>query len=219
MDDLSLLRTRRWLAGVLPAWVRNPIEFLHLVALRHRNGVTVGRGARLHGSPIVEVAAGSTISIGRAASLISSASATALGVAHPVVLRTLAPEARIRIGDDCGLSGTSVCAVVRVEFGDRVLVGADALVTDTDFHPIDILPRRYEQVPRAHPEDEVRIGDDVFIGARAVVLAGSTIGDGSVIGAGSVLKGEIPSGVVASGNPCRVVRSLGSAPTSKREPS
>jgi acetyltransferase-like isoleucine patch superfamily enzyme len=57
----------------------------------------------------------------------------------------------------------------------------------------------------------VVIGDDVFIGTRVTVLPGSTIGSGSVIGAGSVVSGNIPSGVVAAGNPCRVIRSLSTA--------
>jgi maltose O-acetyltransferase len=54
----------------------------------------------------------------------------------------------------------------------------------------------------------VHIGRDVFIGARTVVLKGSRIGDGTVIGAGSVVSGDIPAGVIAAGNPCRVVRRL-----------
>ena len=52
----------------------------------------------------------------------------------------------------------------------------------------------------------VRIGRNCRIGAGAVVLPGVTIGDNAVIGVGSVVSKDIPSNVVAVGNPCRVLR-------------
>lgn len=52
----------------------------------------------------------------------------------------------------------------------------------------------------------VTIGNDVWIGGHTVVTQGVAIGDGTVIGAGSVVTRDIPAGVVAVGNPCRVVR-------------
>ncbi|MCV6039074.1 galactoside O-acetyltransferase, partial [Escherichia coli] len=51
--------------------------------------------------------------------------------------------------------------------------------------------------------------DNVWIGANSVVLPGVTIGENSVIGAGSVVTKDIPSNVVAVGNPCRVLREIG----------
>ena len=52
------------------------------------------------------------------------------------------------------------------------------------------------------------IQDDVFLGARCIVLKGVTIGAGTVVGAGSVVSRSLPSGVVAAGNPARVIRAL-----------
>ncbi len=57
----------------------------------------------------------------------------------------------------------------------------------------------------------VTIGSDVWLGGNVVVLPGVTIGDGSVIGAGSVVVKDIPSGVLAVGNPCKVVRPITAA--------
>ena len=56
---------------------------------------------------------------------------------------------------------------------------------------------------------DIVIGNDVWIGYEAVILAGVTVGDGSVIGAGSVVTKDVPGGVVAAGNPCRVLREIG----------
>lgn len=54
----------------------------------------------------------------------------------------------------------------------------------------------------------VTIGQNVWIGGGAIILTGVTIGDNTTIGAGSVVTCDIPSGVVAVGNPCRVIRTL-----------
>ena len=55
----------------------------------------------------------------------------------------------------------------------------------------------------------VTIGNDCWLGAGVMVCPGVTIGNGCVIGAGSVVTKDIPSGVVAVGNPCRVMRQVG----------
>ena len=55
----------------------------------------------------------------------------------------------------------------------------------------------------------VHIGRNCWIGAGAIIVPGITIGDNVVIGAGSVVTKDIPSGVVAVGNPCRVLREVG----------
>ena len=56
--------------------------------------------------------------------------------------------------------------------------------------------------------DPITVGDDVWIGGMVCVMPGVTIGSGSVIGAGSVVINDIPEGVLAAGNPCRVIRKL-----------
>ncbi len=55
----------------------------------------------------------------------------------------------------------------------------------------------------------ITVGKDCWIGAGSIILGGVTIGDNTTIGAGSVVTRDIPAGVVAAGNPCRVIRTLG----------
>lgn len=71
-------------------------------------------------------------------------------------------------------------------------------------HPLDAA-QRAQGLERALP---ITLGDDVWLGGNVVVLPGVTIGSGSVIGAGSVVTRDIPPGVVAVGNPCRVLRPI-----------
>ena len=54
----------------------------------------------------------------------------------------------------------------------------------------------------------IRIGNDVWFGSNVTVCGGVTIGSRSVIGAGSVVTRDIPEGVLAAGNPCRVIREI-----------
>lgn len=88
--------------------------------------------------------------------------------------------------------------------GDNVMFGPNVTVA-TAGHPVDPDLRRKV----AQFNIPVRIGNNVWIGAGAVILPGVTIGDDSVIGAGSVVTKDIPAGVVAVGNPCRVLREIG----------
>lgn len=93
------------------------------------------------------------------------------------------------------------CAAVRL--GRGVLVGPYVqLYTGT--HPIDA-GERAKGLERAAP---ITVGEQCWIGGGAIIGPGVTIGARSTIGAGSVVVRDIPAGVVAAGNPCRVIRAL-----------
>ena len=88
--------------------------------------------------------------------------------------------------------------------GDYTMFGPNVVVA-TAGHPI--LPELREQGYQYNAP--VHIGKNCWIGAGAVIVPGITIGDNVVIGAGSVVTKDIPSNVVAVGNPCRVLRPVG----------
>lgn len=171
-------------------------------------GVAIGRKATFTGMPIVSLVSGSEIVIGARCSLISSARHTALGVNHPVILRTLRQDALIDIGEDTGISGSVICAARSVRIGSNCLLGANSMIFDTDFHSIAPSNRRYNNNPEHIPAIPVTIGNNVFIGAGAIVTKGVAIGDNSIVGAGSVVVQDIPSNVIAAGNPARVIREI-----------
>lgn len=92
---------------------------------------------------------------------------------------------------------------VSVTFGNHVLIAPNCCFTTAE-HAMDPEQRKMG-IEIARP---IKIGNNVWFGAGVTVLAGSVIGDNTVIGAGSVVKGNIPSGVVAAGVPCRVIRKI-----------
>lgn len=171
------------------------------------HGVELGAGCAFSGFPVVSKAPGSTIRLGRETRILSRNFATALGVAHPLVLRTLNSGATICIGAKVGISGGSICAAQEVSIGEGSLLGAEVMIMDTDFHPISPSGRNSSNTESPTPR-AIRIGKNVFLGARSIILKGVEIGDHSVIGAGSVVTRSVPAGVVAAGNPCRVIGPL-----------
>lgn len=91
------------------------------------------------------------------------------------------------------------CAPVTI--GDNVFIAPNVGIY-TAAHPVHPVPRD-EGWEFARP---VAIGNSVWIGGSVVINPGVTIGNGVVIGSGSVVTRDIPSGMVAAGNPCRVLR-------------
>jgi len=168
--------------------------------------VSLGTGLKLYGIPTLSIRSGSRVMIGDRVTLCSKSRYTALGVHHPVILRTLRSESLISVGDGTGISGGTICAAVEVSIGRDCLIGANCMIVDTDFHPKD--PRGRRNATTGIDERPVRIGNNVFVGASTIILKGSEIGDDSIIGAGSVVSGRVPRGVIAAGNPCRVLRKL-----------
>jgi len=96
-----------------------------------------------------------------------------------------------------------VLDVCRVRIGEYTQFGSGVQIL-TPLHPLQAELRRKQEY--GQPID---IGSDVWVGAGALVLAGVRVGSKSVIGAGSVVTRDLPDGVLAVGNPCRVVREIG----------
>ncbi len=93
--------------------------------------------------------------------------------------------------------------VARIIIGDDVLLAPKVSIY-TAGHPIDAEVRN----TGLEYGYEVKIGNSVWIGGNSVICPGVTIGDNVVIGANSVVTKDIPSNVVAAGNPCKVIRSI-----------
>lgn len=91
----------------------------------------------------------------------------------------------------------------KVTFGDNVFIAPDCGFY-TAGHPIDA-KRRGQGLEYAYP---ITVGDNVWIGGGVKVLPGVTIGSNVVIGSGSIVTKDIPDGVVAAGDPCRVLRAI-----------
>jgi maltose O-acetyltransferase len=95
-----------------------------------------------------------------------------------------------------------VLDVCVVKIGDFTLFGP-AVQIYTATHPMNAVLRRRQEYAKP-----IEIGSDVWVGGGAIICPGLKIGSKSVIGAGSVVTRDIPAGVFAAGNPCRVIREI-----------
>jgi acetyltransferase-like isoleucine patch superfamily enzyme len=133
-------------------------------------------------------------------------------------LFTFGHGGRIIMGSYCYVGENSkLWSALELKIGDRVLIGHNTSIFDSDTHPLnpDMRHRQYvEIITKGHPleidlrEEPVVIEDDVWIGCNVVVLKGVRIGHGAVVGAGSVVTDDVPPYVIVAGNPARVVREL-----------
>jgi acetyltransferase-like isoleucine patch superfamily enzyme len=125
------------------------------------------------------------------------------------------PTSVIEIGNDTGLSSACLWAKERITIGDRVKIGGDSILMDTDAHNLNYRVRASNEMIGKYYKDSltaasspITIEDDVLVGTRCVILKGVTIGARSIIGSGSVVTKSIPSDCIAAGNPCKVIRNI-----------
>lgn len=132
-----------------------------------------------------------------------------VGTFQPCFFNISASGSKIVIGDNVGISGSTINATTTIMIGDNTIIGSGCLISDTDSHPIlaeqRLLPNGGGEFTKKAP---ITIGKSVFIGARSIILKGVTIGDGAVVGAGSVVTKDVPANAIVAGNPTKVVKMI-----------
>lgn len=194
--------------------LRAPLTITHLIIDRlfaplyfALHGLQVQGSVYVRGLPTIRMATGGAIRIGANVKLFSRPTSNPLYLQSPCVFALIKPDARIEIGRDTAMSGTVLCAANRISIGERVLIGANCTLCDTDFHPLAPEARRINPTDGAVARPII-IGDDVFIGTQAIILKGTSIGAGSVVGARAVVSGQFPPRSIIAGNPAQVIKSL-----------
>jgi acetyltransferase-like isoleucine patch superfamily enzyme len=120
----------------------------------------------------------------------------------PIYVQLARPEARLCIENNVYINyGTEISLVKQVFIGAYSLIGIDCLIYDTDWHSLDGLDQEVPVAP-------TRIGRGVWLGARVLVMKGVTIGDNTVVAANSAVINDLPSNVLAGGNPAKVIRAI-----------
>jgi len=171
-------------------------------------GVEIGKTVALYGFPRVNRTNGGKIIIGNNVALCSTCEGNPLGVNHRVILSVIYPESEIVIGNDTGISGTTICAAKSVKIGSNCLIGANVTITDCDFHSVKPEGRRYNTNVEDIGCASVVVEDNVWLGMNVIVLKGVVVGQNSVVAAGSVVTKSIPPNCIAGGNPAKVLKTF-----------
>jgi acetyltransferase-like isoleucine patch superfamily enzyme len=176
--------------------------------LWRKYGISIGTNTHFLGKPIFTKFIDSKIQIGKNCLLCSRAESTALGVSHPIIIRTFRTGSKIHIGDNVRMSGTTICSDNEIFIGDRCVIGSDVIIADTDFHSLIPEIRSSSNDKKGSKNKPIYIGNDVFIGAKSIILKGTNLGNNVVVGAGSVVTGEFEDNLIIAGNPAKAIKTL-----------
>jgi acetyltransferase-like isoleucine patch superfamily enzyme len=201
------MKALRWVlaaAGAVSAFVSTRFWTAVAYARLRAHGAQVGRGLRVRGPIRLHVHREGTIRIGDRCRIQSGFAGNAVGGGGRMAF-WVGRGARLTIGDDAGLSNSTIVCLREVTIGDRVFLGGDSKVYDTDFHSLDADQRERTGNPGARTAP-VAIGSRAFVGGHSILLKGVVIGEGAIVGAGSVVRGRVPGGQLWAGNPAGPVR-------------
>ena len=179
--------------------------YLYILFLK-ATGVKLGTGLKLRGLPCILRRQGS-IDIGDSVTVNSSFLSNLTGINHRTIIVTRLPEAKIIIGNNVGISGATIYARDSITIGNNVLIGANAKIIDSDFHPMDIQARNADDKSQITNRPVV-IEDDCFLGTDCIILKGTHLGRGCIVGAGAVVSGTFAPGSVIVGNPGKAIKTL-----------
>ena len=171
------------------------VELIYLALI----GVKVGGKTAFRGWARFFCRNGSVIQIGKNCRMNYSSFSNHIGLNHRCIVSTMEPDAKLTIGDNVGMSSSTITCFKRIDIGNNVRIGANCVIADGDFHMDD---------PRVGPAKPVKICDGVWLGYGVIVMKGVTIGENSVIGMNSIVTRDIPANVVATGSPAIVIKQL-----------
>lgn len=145
-------------------------------------GVIMARNVRFNGWTSFFRSVGSEIRIGEGCTFNSSGYTNHIGLNHRCIITTMSNNAKIVIGNNTGMSSSTITSWDSVEIGNNVRIGANCIIMDGDFHFDD---------PRVGRPRKIKIGDNVWIGANVIVMKGVTIGENSIVGCGSIVTKDV----------------------------
>jgi acetyltransferase-like isoleucine patch superfamily enzyme len=172
--------------------------------------------------PNVQLAPGSTIAGKHAFRRFRSRVPDALMIGEHCCMDgvhfALGHDARVRIGKFCYFTNAVLLCELELQFGDYVMIGWNATVADSDFHPLDPALRIQDALACSPlSQGNVRppllcrpvvVEDDVWIGPNAAILKGVRIGTGAIIEPGALVTHDVPARCRVLGNPAQIVERL-----------
>jgi len=180
--------------------IYTPIAHINLLL----NGVQINRGLRVNGFIKVYVTRRGNVILGKNCKINSGNNHNIIGRQQKNIFWV---EGTLQIGDNVGMSCSSIICKHNIIIGDNVTIGGNTVIYDTDFHSINPETRKNKTLDNKMAiKAPVIIGNNVFIGAHTTILKGVTIGQNAVIGACSVVTKNIPENEIWAGNPAKFIK-------------
>ena len=179
------------------------------------NNIKYGKNFRVFNHLYLKIHVGALVQIGNNCTIMSGAGLDPLSRNIKTCIY-VGKKATLKLGNDVGISSSTLWVKESVSIGNSVAIGADCIIMDTDAHNLDWKIRCSEETNEYGESVDmvtaasapIVIEDNVLVGARCIILKGVTIGARSIIGSGSIVTKDIPSDCIAAGNPCKVIKSI-----------
>ena len=179
------------------------------------NNIKYGKNFRVFNHLYLKIHVGALVQIGNNCTIMSGAGLNPLSRNIKTCIY-VGKKATLKLGNDVGISSSTLWVKESVSIGNSVAIGADCIIIDTDAHNLDWKIRCSEETNEYGESVDmvtaasapIVIEDNVLVGARCIILKGVTIGARSIIGSGSIVTKDIPSDCIAAGNPCKVIKSI-----------
>lgn len=179
------------------------------------NNIKYGKNFRVFNHLYLKIHVGALVQIGNNCTIMSGAGLNPLSRNIKTCIY-VGKKATLKLGNDVGISSSTLLVKESVSIGNSVAIGADCIIMDTDAHNLDWKIRCSEETNEYGESVDmvtaasapIVIEDNVLVGARCIILKGVTIGARSIIGSGSIVTKDIPSDCIAAGNPCKVIKSI-----------
>ena len=169
-------------------------------------GAKLGK-VKLYGKPILKMHPNSEVSLEDNVRLNSSTfKCTSGSIYAPCKLVTICSTAKIFIGKDTGLNGTSIVARSKnIIIGERVAIAPNVVIMDSPFHKL-WPPLERNNYSGKELDTDIYIGDDVWISTGCIILPGASIGKGSVVAARSLVNKKFPKNCLIGGMPAKIIK-------------
>jgi acetyltransferase-like isoleucine patch superfamily enzyme len=186
----------------LSYWISTPVTKLYLRLL----GCKYGKNFKVSGKTFFLCKKIGSITFGDNVHLISRFLTNSVGLATPSIFECFS-EGKIVVGNNTGISSSIISSRNNIHIGSNVKIGGNTRIFDHDFHTLDYLARRNDELDFYSVKSlPIHIGDDVFIGTNTIILKGVSIGDRTIIAAGSVVTLKyIPEDSFVGGNPAVLI--------------
>jgi len=182
-------------------------KVLYIYNLNKSKNIFIKGGLNLKSIPIIDIRNNAQLIIGNNVTLNSNNKGYHLNMHSPVKFLADREGAVISIGSNTRINGACIHAWKSVTIGENCLIAANCQIMDSNGHELSF-PDVENRIFTQDTPKEIEIDNNVWIGANTLVLPGVKIGEGSVISANSVVIKDIPSMVVAGGNPAVIIKRI-----------
>lgn len=187
---------------------KNVFEYINRKLLYYQiknTNIQLGKKVIFKKKPLLDIHKNATLIIGDNVTINSQNKGYHVNMFNPCKLMADRPNAIIEIGDNTRFHGSCIHAYKKVSIGKNCLIAANCQIIDGNGHDISI-PDTSNRINTTGSSKDVIIEDNVWLATGVVVLPGVTIGEGSIITANSVVHKNIPSMVIAGGNPIKIIK-------------